>query len=187
MTVEELNKIYHSDKWYTDNDRQVFLTAAITGMRIGEVIGLKPEDVKDGYLDVKRNYDAKFKEGKTKTRVNRCVPIPEMYNMLLLGNAGCEWIFERNGKPVPSHTVYMNFVKICESLGIDKIGRNLTIHTLRNFFISYMRGKGIQKSKVKAVVGHADEDSTDWYTYWKADMFTEIYSEQKLLIDAIVS
>ena len=100
--------------------------------------------------------------------------------------SGKKWVFERNDKPIPAHTLYMTFRKILDDLEIDRKERGLTIHSLRNFYNSYLRSKNVPDSKIKAVIGHKDEDMTDWYTYWKPEMFPEVYQVQKELYENIV-
>lgn len=176
LTVDEIRDIYNSTRWFDPADRKAFLLTAITGMRIGEVIALTPESVKTGYVDVRHSWHQKFGLGDTKTRMCRYVPTPE--GLDLMDGSGKTWIFERSGKPVPAHTIYMTFRDICGDLGIDCRERGLTIHSLRNFFISYMQSKNIPEPKIRAVVGHADETMTDLYTYWRPDMFPEVYEIQ---------
>ena len=68
---------------------------------------------------------------------------------------------------------------------IDKKERGLTIHSLRGFFISHLREKNVPDAKIRAVVGHSDPTMTDVYTYWKPDMFPEVYEVQKELYEKI--
>ena len=184
LSVEEISRIYHSPLWYEEKDRQAFLLIAITGMREGECVGLQPCDIADSYLEVKHSYHPKFELGSTKTKVCRFIPIPNSADLKRV--SGKKWVFERNSKPIPAHTLYMTFRKILDSLGIDRVGRGLTIHSLRNFYNSYLRSKNVPDSKIKAVIGHKDEDMTDWYTYWKPEMFPEVYQVQKELYEKIV-
>lgn len=183
LTIPELNSIYHSDGWTSEKHKQAFLVATITGMRIGEVVALQNNDVTDTYLNVVRNWTKKFGESDGKTHTKRYVPKPAE---LKLHNNDNEWIFEDNsGKPINISRIHDNLWKIMELLGIDYRKRNLNTHTLRNFFISYLLSENIPKEKVKAVVGHKDKDMTDWYTYWKPDMFPDVYIAQLKLYKAI--
>ena len=54
------------------------LTAAHTGMRLGEILGLTPEAIKMGELEVKHSWNGiEFGLGDTKTHESRQVPIPK--------------------------------------------------------------------------------------------------------------
>lgn len=184
LTVEELKKIYHSDLWTWESARRAFLACCITGMRIGEITGLLSSNVGVDRLNVEHSLHPHFGLGETKTRVNRFVPVPECVG--LKDYCGTKWAFQKPKKeePVSASFVYKHLMKILESMGIDHKARGITVHSLRNFFISYMRGQTFGESidkKIKAVVGHADESMTDWYTYWTPEMFPEVYGVQEKL------
>lgn len=188
LTVSELNAIYHSSLWNWECARRAFLTCAVTGMRIGEVTGLQSFEVSDDRLNVEHSLHPKFGLGATKTRVCRFVPIPKSLNLKMY--CGSKWAFQKPDKeePCSAHYIYLKLMAICDKLNINHKERGITVHSLRNMFISYMRGSSFGKSidlKIKAVVGHADESQTDWYTYWTPEMFPEIYEIQEKLYHAI--
>lgn len=188
LTVEELNAIYHSPLWNWDCAKYAFLTCSLTGMRIGEVTGLQSSDVADDRLNVEHSLHPRFGLGPTKTRVCRYVPIPK--SLKLKEHCGKVWAFEKPTEQEPCRQgyVYSRFVKICDSLNIDHKARGVTVHSLRNLFISYMRGSSFGNAidlKIKAVVGHSDNSQTDWYTYWTPEMFPEIYEIQENLYHKI--
>lgn len=189
LTVEELAEIYRSERWGQDCIRRAFLLCAITGMRIGEVVGLQVEDVESDRLNVRHSLNRTFGLGATKTRVCRYVPIPS--SLKLKQFCGKKWVFEQTGtvKPITSDCVYRKLIAVCASLGIDTKSRGITVHSLRNTFISYVRGSVFGSTidlKLKAVVGHADSSMTDWYTYWTPEMFPEIYELQEELLQKII-
>ena len=188
LTVEELNKIYHNEDWRWEVARRAFLVCAITGMRIGEVVGLQTFEVGDDRLNVEHSMHPFFGLGETKTRVCRYVPIPPSLN--LKSKCGSKWAFQKPDaeEPVLAGYIYKRLMAICASMNIDTKERGITLHSLRNMFISYMRGSTFGANidaKIKAVVGHADETMTDWYTYWTPEMFPEIYEVQEKLYKQI--
>ena len=190
LTVSELNEIYHSSLWNWECARRAFLTCALTGMRIGEVTGLQTFEVADDRLNVEHTLHPSFGLGPTKTRVCRFVPIPPI--MKLKEQCGKVWAFEKPTvqEPCSGAYIYKRLMNICEYLGIDHKARGITIHSLRNMFISYMRGSSFGETidlKIKAVVGHADSTQTDWYTYWTPEMFPEIYEVQEKLYKEITN
>lgn len=185
LTIEEIRTIYLSELWARDSQRKMFLLAAVTGMRIGEVSALRKTDFHGNYIDVTKTFSDRFGEGSPKTGECRKVPIVDGFDC---GKSGTEWAFEgiTADKPMLSHSVYNSFARICDRLGIDRKSRGITIHTLRNFFISYLQSQNVPENKIKAVVGHKDKSNmTEHYTYWKPDMFPEVYDAQKILYDAI--
>lgn len=188
LTVEELNSIYHSSLWDWDCAKRAFLTCSLTGMRIGEVTGLQTFEVENDRLNVEHSLHPKFGLGPTKTRVCRYVPIPK--SLHLKEQCGEKWAFEKPTKcePCSASFIYKRLMMICDSLDIDHKTRGITVHSLRNTFISYMRGSSFGETidlKIKAVVGHSDNTQTDWYTYWTPEMFPEIYEIQEKLYHEI--
>ena len=182
LTVEELRQIYRSDLWKWESARRAFLVCSITGMRIGEVVGLQSFEVEDDRINVEHSIHPQFGLGPTKTRTCRFVPIPRIMN--LKAQCGSKWAFQKPASedPVLAQYIYKHFLKICANIGIDTKSRGITVHSLRNMFISYMRGSSFGSSidlKIKAVVGHSDKTMTDWYTYWTPEMFPEIYEVQE--------
>lgn len=187
LTLDEIKQIYHSDKWKYETSRNVFLLSTITGMRVGEIIALKKENITDTYIDVQHSYNKALHQlGDTKTHEKRLVPIPCGLDFLYV-DTDSGWLFEGNkNRPFNDSLVIKNFHYVCDCVGINWQERGLTIHTMRNFFISYMQMKNIPQPKIRAVVGHKDSTMTGWYTYWKPDMFPEIYKEQLELYNQII-
>lgn len=189
LTIKELNAIYHSPLWNWECARRAFLVCAITGMRIGEVTGLQTVDVESDRLNVRHSLHPRFGLGETKTRVCRFVPIPPTLH--LKEQCGTKWAFEKptRTEPCDEGYVYKRFCAVVDSLGINRKDRGITVHSLRNLFISYMRGSSFGETidlKIKAVVGHQDSSTTDWYTYWTPEMFPEIYEIQEKLYKEII-
>lgn len=189
LTLEEVKDIYNSPKWWNDN-QTVFLLDVITGMRISEVVALTKDCIFDNYVKVKKSYSRKFGMGATKTNLNRCVPVPlDLCNKLKQSDN--DFIFithkgDKKGKPLNIGSFYINLCEIYQSLNIDYKARNLDVHTNRNFYISYLQSENVPEPKIRAVVGHKDKSMTDLYTYWKTEMFQEVYIAQKKLYDFIV-
>ena len=184
LTIEELNKIYHSPIWNWECGRLAFLVCCLTGMRIGEVTALQTFEVENDRLNVEHSLHPTLGLGKTKTRICRYVPIPPALE--LKSKCGNKWLCQKPNSDTPcdSKYVYKKFIQVLDSLKIAHKERGITVHSLRNFFISYMRGSAFGSAidlKIKAVVGHADESTTDWYTYWTPEMFPEIYEIQDKL------
>lgn len=183
LTVDEVRKIYSSDEWKSPMFRQIFLLDAVTGMRISEIMALKNDDVKDGYLNVAHSYSRKFGLGDTKTHSARYVPVPRGIQL----RSETEYLFEDKGKPLNINRIYNAMLLICRKLRIDCKARKITVHTLRNFFISYLQSENVSEAKIRAVVGHKDSTMTGLYTYWKPDMFPEIYKAQEKLYKEITN
>lgn len=181
LSIDEIHDIYHSESWNDEQRRQMFLVAVCTGMRIGEVVALRKGDLHEDFIDLKHSYNDKFGLGETKTKQARYIPIPKG----LMNDVSTEWVFQDIDKPVTAHKFYKRFIIVCASLGIDTKERGITVHSLRNFFVSYLQSCNVPEPKIRAVVGHADITMTDLYTYWQPEMFPEIYQAQERLLGEI--
>lgn len=182
LTIDEIKLIVNSE-WNNKEQCQMVLLAVITGMRMGEISALQFSDIHENYLSVTKSYNRQFGMGETKTHLKRQVPMPDNFfcDIKKIG-----YVFQQeNGKPIAPATVYATFARLCDKLNIDRKARGITIHSLRNFFISYMQSENVTESKIRAVVGHADTTMTDLYTYWKPEMMPEIYEAQSKLMQKI--
>lgn len=189
LTVQEVKEMYHKGKWWYDN-KLLFLVDIITGMRISEVIALRPENIYDNYINVCHSYSRQFGLGNTKTYENRYVPIPSELAETLKTFQG--YIFTNHegrnaGKPLNITTFYENLTEIYTQLGIDYKARKLTVHTNRDFYNTYLLSQNVPEPKVRAVIGHKDSSMTNLYTYWKPDMFPEVYEAQYKLYKEIIN
>jgi integrase len=164
--------------------------ASCTGMRVGEVLGLRVEYVHETYLDVCGQYGRFGYIPHTKTQKDRTVPIPpEMYEELrVLMNQNKEgFVFSRNGglAPVSRDHVTDAFTRALRgiNLGDDEIKRRgLTFHSWRHFLNTKLREADVADSKVRSVTGHLTTGMTDHYTHFDNREFSEVRKVQEKLI-----
>jgi excisionase family DNA binding protein len=135
------------------------LFLAITGLRIGEAVGIKRSDFDGDVLRVRRRiYEGKADTTKTKKSA-RDLPIPDALRSRLFSISGREWIFESgNGTPVNPGNALKRYVRpAVRSLGI-KIGG---WHDFRHTLATMLRKHG-WSAKVRAdILGHSSLQVTD--------------------------
>lgn len=187
LTIPEIRRMYNSLWWY--DNKTIFLLSVCTGMRISEIVALRKENIYKNYLDVKHSYSRAFGLGETKTGIARFIPVPEQITRLL--HSDYDYIFvnhegKNKGKPLNINSFYCNIVDVYNSCKINYKQRNLDVHTNRNFFISYLQSQNVPEPKIRAVVGHKDNSMTNLYTYWKPEMFPEVYEAQEKLCEEII-
>ncbi len=183
LTIAEVRDLYNNGKWWYDN-KLLFLLDIITGMRISEVVALRSENIYKNYIDVRHSYSRQFGLGTTKTNENRFVPIPAVLSQKLRSFDGFIFINHegRNiGKPLNINSFYTNLIDNYNLCGIDYKKRGLTVHTNRDFYNTYLLSENVPEAKIRAVIGHKDSSMTNLYTYWKPDMFSEVYTAQEKL------
>lgn len=189
LTVQEIKEMYNCGKWWYDN-QTIFLLDIITGMRISEVIALQNENIHENFIDVKHSYSRQFGMGNTKTYENRFVPIPSDFSLKLKQKDGFLFVNHEGkniGLPLNINSFYSNLIEIYSFCNIDYKNRHLTVHTNRNFYNSYLESQNVPEPKIRAVLGHKDSSMTNLYTYWKPDMFPEVYEAQYKLYKEIIN
>lgn len=189
LTLQEVKQLYSCGRWWYDN-QLVFLLDIITGLRISELVALRSENIHENYLDIKHSYSRQFGLGNTKTNESRYVPIPSTFSDILRIRDG--YIFvnhegRNKGKPLNINSFYTNLIDNYAYCGIDYKTRRLTVHTNRNFYNSYLLSQNVPEPKVRAVIGHKDSSMTNLYTYWKPEMFPEVYEAQLKLYKEITN
>lgn len=155
-------------------DRLMVMMPALTGLRIGEVLGLTWPcvDLKGAKLDVRFNLadtdkgqPLALRPPKTKSS-RRTVPLPpELVKELKVWKLKCptseeDLVFAReDGKPY-----HQNAASDALDRAITKVelGKRLTPHGLRHSFASLLLADGVPVAEVSALLGHKDS-----YVTWK--------------------
>jgi integrase len=184
LSLDELSLLL---KVHTDDPRvrAAVLLAALCGLRLGEIRGLKWDDVdrENHVINVRGNY-VSHAEGlkKPKWGHTRVVPLPEPVleaidccRMLPYADSPyLLWNAQHIEHPVDSGTVTKGFYVMLREIGIDQEAREkryLTLHGLRHLFITLSRANGIPDYLVMKMAGH------------KSIQMTERYSNHDTLID----
>ena len=149
------------------------LLSAATGMRMGEIQALRksdlyPEDKPDRII-VTHSWDRSFGLKGTKTGKSRVIPLSPLLRrklFLLMMRGPEDFLFPNPTleKPVYERTLTDSLYTALEKLGIseaERKERNITFHSWRHFFNTFLRKQGIQDSKVQMVTGHSSVEMTD--------------------------
>jgi len=185
LFVEDWNKIWNDDVLCYKANK----LAALTGMRCGEVLGLKGEYVFDKHIYVAGQYDA-YGYRQTKTKTNHKIPLTEeMIDDLreLMKDNGDGYVFSLDGgeTPVNRYYLYYGLNKALNNIGITKEAikkRGLNIHAWRHFCNTELQRAGLPIKKVQAVIGHKTDDMTDNYTHFDSEDFGDVANIQAALL-----
>jgi len=139
--------------------KPIVIVALHTGMRKGEILGLKWHDI-----DIKRNiihlYD-------TKNGENREVPMNETVQKTIIGvlkNPESQYIFcNKDGKPY--RDIKKSFFTALKNTGII----NFRFHDLRHTFASQLVMAGVDLNTVRELLGHKSIDMTLRYSHLSPD------------------
>ena len=167
--IEELNKsqkIVHLG----------VLLAVYTGMRVGEIVALKWEDIHTDYIHINRR-QVRYKDdnnvdvyeikdsAKTEAGTRDVVIIPQVRKILKDArriNPFTEYIFEKNGKPVSIHALSMVLYRTCDKLEIKRKG----MHALRKTYATRLINAGVDEAIITFQMGHVDFRTTKDYYYY---------------------
>ena len=147
-----------------------------SGVRIGELCGLKPEDIHNGYIHIQRT-EVKYKDESDKWVMDvrdypkseagdRYIIINEnavktIENIMSLRENG-EYLFTDSGKRIRSNGFRRNLERVCNRLGI-KYKSN---HKIRKTYGTMLIDNGVDESIVAEQMGHVDISTTKKYYYF---------------------
>lgn len=141
-----------------------------TGMRIGELSALKPEDIHSQYIRVCRT-EVKYKndEGKWKVAIkefakteagNRELYFPDSVKWTLAQiqhlNPHGEYLFMNNGKRIRENTFNKRLSTICDTLKIN----HKSTHKIRKTYGTTLLDNNVDDSIVSEQMGHSDVATT---------------------------
>ncbi len=162
--------------------RLLFIVGVCTGMRASEMCAIRLETINDGYVEVRDQrimIRGSLELVPTKTKARRFIPISRrLREMLVSGAMEDGFCFKLHDKNLANDVIRVN-----------RQERNLSLHSTRRFFNTYMLAHNVPPIKVSAVMGHSAGATKmqDLYSNWKPEHFPEILKEQELLLDTILA
>jgi integrase len=192
LTVAEARDVLQLRRWKNQVHYAVNLVAAATAMRQGEILAITTDTLQDDYLDVRHNYDPKYGLGPVKNKRPRLVPLPAPVRAAI--DDFCMWkgfVFSSTlGKvPVSGRHVTESLYEVVDGFDekrdgytIDRLGRNITFHSWRNFWITYLRNAGVPDREVQAVGGHQTHEMLEHYSRFRPEDFRAVADAQAQLL-----
>lgn len=165
------------------------LLAATTGMRLGEIRGLMNQYVFESYIDVQWSW-GKHGLQRPKRDSMRKIPILKITSAALHELMGIspypdpeDFVFygTQGKRPIENKDIYDKLYIAFENIGIspgDRKVRNITFHSWRHLFNSFMRGK-IPDSKLQRLTGHQTKEMVEHYTTWSPEDFRDVVKIQE--------
>lgn len=153
----------------TGQYKVLFHLAGYTGLRSGELVGLRVEDLKleDGVIEVRRAVwngiegDTKTKSGKRNVFVDSATL--RLLRDFLAGRQAGRLFQSRVGTPLENRDICRRVLKpLCEKLGIRPGG----MHAFRHGRVSHMQASMVPGDFVKNQIGHSSLRITSNYTHF---------------------
>lgn len=165
LQIQDFLKIIKDTKWYIP-----FLIAFTTGMRQGEICGLKWSDFNEnqGELSVVRSMlrDGTLKDTKTKSSKRKIVLLQKTLDVL---KSQKEFLLENNkykknsfitihddGEPIRPENLGKTFQKFIDANNLEKI----RFHDIRHTFATTLLKNGTNPKIVSEILGHSDVQTT---------------------------
>ena len=187
LTVEEARKLFPANWATVWESKVVYLAhrlAACTGLRIGELLGLRGEYVFDRHIYVCGQYGDGGYLPYTKTKENRNIPlIPEIIALLRGLKNGNGFVFSLDGGAVPVTQAYVRkaFHQALKKIGINEAEikrRAITIHGWRHFLNTELLKQGLTVMQVQGVTGHKSDKMTEMYNHPSASQINDVMKAQ---------
>jgi len=158
-TRDELKALFTAAE--TLQHRLIFQTLYATGLRVGEVVALKPEDIDSGAMlvHVRRGKGAR--------------PRRVMLSLWLLRDLRDYWRRDRptgpwlfNGRHPEQH-ISVRTVQTALARAVTRAGirRRVTPHTLRHAFATGLLDAGVDLPTIQRLLGHAGLGTTERYLH----------------------
>ena len=151
------------------------LLAVYTGMRIGEIVALKWEDINNKYIYVHRTQICYRENGKniykirdtpkTEAGVRKIVIVDKLkpiLKQLRLINPFTEYVFEENEKIITKNILDKCLYRACEKVNIQKRG----MHVLRKTYATRLINSNVDEAVIINQMGHTDIATTKNYYYY---------------------
>lgn len=161
-----LDTLYEKDK--TNTALMCVKFDFFLGLRVGELVALKWDDIVDDNIYIQREEICDKKNKKyyvanhTKTHRARLLVLPEEAQNILkeIPRTG-EYIFERNGQRLTSRQINYVLEKYAERTGNTK----KSSHKIRKTVASLLDAGGAPLEMIREVLGHSNTATTDRYLY----------------------
>ena len=182
LAVEDVDRLMEQPDTSTPKglrDRALIELLYATGMRVSELVGLRPADV---------NLDASYLTCTGKGEKQRIVPI---------GDEAARWVkrYLRDGRPAllgkrKTPRLFVNargggpgltrvgFWKILKAYARQaRLPASLSPHVLRHSFATHLLERGADLRAIQMMLGHADLSTTQIYTHVLEQRMRSIYDQ----------
>jgi integrase len=185
LTPQEAATIFKSD-WKDKRSYAGNLLSLTTGLRAGEVLALRKQDIGDKVLYVRHSWSTMDGLKSPKNGETRKVPLlPEVRDRLmeLLGEnphreVADPFIFYGllPDKPMDQKILIDGLKAVCKAAGIDALTRGIVFHSHRHFYAARLADK-MTADQISRITGHKSRAVFDTYADHVIDENIEVMAE----------
>jgi integrase/recombinase XerD len=147
------------------------------GLRVGEVVRLRPEDIDSVRMLIKIN---KSKGAKDRYTLLSQIALEQLRKYYKLYRPE-KWLFA--GSKDGDHITERSVQKIFENCSIKaKINKDVSVHTLRHSFATHLLESGVDLRYIQELLGHASTKTTEIYTHVTQKNISNILSPLDKLV-----
>lgn len=167
--LETLNK--YLDAKYQETNDSVYIAVRLNfylGLRVGELVALKPEDIMGNQLHVVREEvrdqetNHTYVVDHTKTNRDRFVVlVPHAKKLLEKLDMNGTYLFERNGERLTARQTAYVLEKYAEHQGVG----TKSTHKIRKTYASMLNAAGVPIDAIREQLGHSELSTTLSYIY----------------------
>jgi integrase/recombinase XerD len=164
----------------TNNEKHKTLLFLIysAGLRVGEVVRLKPQDIDSSRMLVKVN---KGKGAKDRYTLLSQIALEQLRRYYKLYKPEV-WLFagSKEGDHITERSVQKVFENCCTKA---KISKDVSVHTLRHSFATHLLESGVDLRYIQELLGHASTKTTEIYTHVTQKNISDILSPLDRLVE----
>ena len=166
ILTPELAAAVFKVQWKDERAKLANMLAMVTGMRAGEIQGLRVQDLGKDCIYIRHSWNRLDKLKTTKTNENRTVEVPFpglIQDLLTLAGTNPHgqnidnfvfWAEKNHDKPMEASLFIDGLREALVSIGMNKeTAKNYIFHGWRHYFTSYMREK-ITEKLLQQQTGH---------------------------------
>jgi integrase len=164
LSLYEQKQLEESAKSYGGGTYLAIMLCLYTGLRIGEIAGLRCEDIdfeKKTIAVCRTIQRIKTDKAGQNTEIvalspksqssNRVIPLPDFITGLLKSTSVSGYIISGNDKPIEPRTLQYRFKRLLVLSGI----RNVNFHTTRHTFAARALERGFDVKTLSEIMGHS--------------------------------
>lgn len=137
----------------------LIMTSYSGGLRVGELLNLKPADIDSNRMQIKLR-GAKGKKDRVTILSGKLLPLLREYYKLY---KPVEWLFEgQMGGQYSERSVQKVLKAACIRA---KISKEVSMHTLRHSFATHLLENGTDLRYIQSLLGHSSPKTTQIYTH----------------------